>query len=86
MFHRISRVSHSKQPLDTFSIRGTSDCEHRDERGTALLNDIEALDHALSKIKSLRSGGEHDAPGWMMIVRNETFETILSLPFLAGCA
>jgi hypothetical protein len=37
-------------------------------------------------IGELRQGGEHNHPGLMMIVRNEMLKTVLSLPFLAGCA
>jgi hypothetical protein len=35
---------------------------------------------------NLRQGGEHNDPGLMMIVRNESLKTVLSLPFLAGYA
>ena len=49
-------------------------------------NDSAVLDHALRIIKGLRQGGEHNDPGLMMIVRNESLKTVLSLPFLAGYA
>jgi hypothetical protein len=68
-----------------FNIR-RFDCEHRDACGEVLLNDTAALDHALSIIKSLKIKSEHGPSGMMMIVRNENFERVLSLPFLAGCA
>jgi hypothetical protein len=68
-----------------FNIRRL-DREDRDQRGTLLPDDTAALDHALSIIKSLRSGSEHQDPGLMMIVRNRSMKTVLSLPFLAGSA
>ena len=68
-----------------FHIRRV-DREDSDHRGVVLPNDAAVLDHALCIIKDLRQGGEHNDPGLMMIVRNESLKTILSLPFLAGCA
>jgi hypothetical protein len=71
--------------LDIFSISGDS-IEDSDLRGVALPNDAAVLDHALCIIKDLRQGDEHNDPGLMMIVRNESLKTVLSLPFLAGFA
>jgi hypothetical protein len=68
-----------------FNIRRV-DREDSDLRGVALPNDAAVFDHALCIIKDLRQGGEHNDPGLMMIVRNESLKTVLSLPFLAGCA
>jgi hypothetical protein len=60
--------------------------EARDLRGVTLSGDAAVLDHALCMIKDLSKGGEHADPGSMMIVRNENLETVMALPFLAGCA
>jgi hypothetical protein len=60
--------------------------EDNDRLGTSLPDDAAALIHATSVIGELRRGGEHDDPALMMIVRNEMLKTVLSLPFLAGCA
>jgi hypothetical protein len=68
-----------------FNIRRL-DREDSDLRGVALPNHASVLDHALCIIKDLRRGGEHNDPELMMIVRNESLKTVLSLPFLAGCA
>jgi hypothetical protein len=68
-----------------FNIRRL-DREDSDLRGVALPNHAAVLDHALCIIKDLRRGGEHNDPELMMIVRNESLKTVLSLPFLAGCA
>jgi hypothetical protein len=62
------------------------DHEDNDRLGTSLPNDAAALNHAISIVSELRQGGGHDDPGLMMIVRNEMLKTVLSLPFLAGCA
>jgi hypothetical protein len=81
----------SNDPLEAqlsryfFSIRRL-DGENSDFRGVALPNDSAVLDYALRMIKTLRQVGEHNDPGLMMIVRNESLKTILSLPFLAACA
>jgi hypothetical protein len=45
-----------------------------------------SIRHALRMIKTVRQVGEHNDPGLMMIVRDESLKTILSLPFLAACA
>jgi hypothetical protein len=68
-----------------FDIRWL-DHKDRDRLGTSLPNDAAALDHAMRIMRDLRRGGEYEDPGLMMIVRDESLETVLSLPFLAGCA
>ena len=68
-----------------FTIRWP-DHEDDDWLDTSLPDDAAALDHAICIIGELRQGGEHNHPRLMMIVRNETLKTVLSLPFLAGCA
>lgn len=72
-------------PRYFFNIRRL-DREDSDLRGVALPNDAAVLDHAICLIKGLRRGGEHNDPALMMIVRNESLKTVLSLPFLAGFA
>jgi len=54
--------------------------------GTLLTDDAAALAHAVRIIRELRQGGEYGDPRIMMVVRNEKLKTVLSLPFLAGCA
>jgi hypothetical protein len=68
-----------------FTIRWP-DHEGSDPLGTSLPDDTAALEHAIRLVRELRQGGEHRDPGLMMIVRNEMRKTVLSLPFLAGCA
>ena len=51
-----------------------------------LPDDAAALAHAIRIIRELRQGGEYGDPRIMMVVRNEKLKTVLSLPFLAGCA
>jgi len=68
-----------------FNIRWR-DREDSDRLGTSLPDDAASLDHAIRIIRGLRQSGEHEDPGLMMIVRNEILKTVLSLPFLAGCA
>jgi hypothetical protein len=72
-------------PRYFFTIRW-SDHEDNDRLGTSLPDDAAALNHAIRIIGELKQGGEHDDPGLLMIVRNEMFKKVLSLPFLAGCA
>ena len=72
-------------PRYFFAIR-RPEHEDNDWHGASLPDDAAALIHATRIIGELRQGGEHDDPGLMMIVRNEMFKPVLSLPFLAGCA
>jgi hypothetical protein len=72
-------------PRYFFNIRSL-DHEDRDRLGKSLPDDAAALDHAVRIIRDLRQEGGHEDPGSMMIVRNEILKTVLSLPFLAGCA
>jgi hypothetical protein len=51
-----------------------------------LPDDAAALGYADRIIRELKKGGGLDDPGLMMVVENETHMTVLSLPFLAGCA
>jgi len=62
------------------------DHEDSDQLGALLPDDTAALNHAIRIVRGLRQGGEHDDPGLMMIVRNETLKTVLSLPFREACA
>ena len=68
-----------------FAIRWP-DREDSDRLGTSLPDDAAALDHAIRMVRRLRRGGKHGDPGLMMIVRNETLKTALSLPFREACA
>ncbi len=72
-------------PRYFFTIRW-SDHQDNDLLGTALTDDAAAFDHAIRVIRELKQGGKHADPGLTMIVRNELFKTVLSLPFLAGRA
>ena len=80
----VPRKLHNSVPL-FFSVRWP-DHEDSDQLGTSLPDDTAALNHAIRIVRGLRQGGEHDDPGLMMIVRNETLKTVLSLPFREGCA
>ena len=68
-----------------FNIRWP-DREESDPSGTSLPDDAAAFDYAIHMIRQLDRGGKHSDRGLMMIVRNEMLESVLSLPFLAGCA
>jgi hypothetical protein len=72
-------------PQYFFTIRWP-DHEHGDRLRASLPDDAAALDHAIRIVRDLKQGGEYDDPGLMMIVRNQMLNTVLSLPFLAGCA
>jgi hypothetical protein len=68
-----------------FTIRW-SDHDDDDRHGTELPDDAAALGYADRIIRELKDGGGLDDPGLMMVVKNEMHMTVLSLPFLAGCA
>jgi hypothetical protein len=68
-----------------FSVRWP-DRVYGDMLGTSLTDDAAALAHAIDVIRELKQGSEYNDPRTMMIVKNEKLQTILSLPFFAGCA
>ena len=71
-------------PRYYFTIR-SGDQEYEDVR-CAVLRDVEAaLDYACHLVRELSISGCDD-PGLAVIVRNETREIVLSVPFLAACA
>jgi hypothetical protein len=73
-------------PRYFFKIRG-SDGELKDDpHGTNLPNVAAALSDAERTIKKLQSESGYDDSGLMMIVEDETHQTVLSLPFVPGCA
>lgn len=72
-------------PRYYFTIRW-SDHDDKDRFGTLLPDDAAALHHAVRIVRELKQDGKHTDPGLMMIVRNELYKRVLSLPFLAGCA
>jgi hypothetical protein len=73
-------------PRYFFKIR-LSDGELEDDpHGTNLPNVAAALSYAECAIKELRSESGYDDPGLMMIVEDEARQTVLSLPFVPGCA
>jgi hypothetical protein len=51
-----------------------------------LPDDAAAFSHAIRIIGELRRGGKYADPDLMMLVRNDAFKTVLSLPFLPGHA
>ena len=72
-------------PRYFFNIRRL-DREDSDLRGMILSTDAAVLSHALRIIKDHINGGGHNDPGSMMIVRNESLQMVLAIPFLAGFA
>ncbi|MGB6661575.1 MAG: hypothetical protein WBE90_21465 [Xanthobacteraceae bacterium] len=57
-----------------------------DPCGLILPNATAALSHAEHVIDELQNRNDPRRAELAMIVQNETHETLLSLPFLAGCA
>jgi len=73
-------------PRYFFTIRWPDGGVEDDPHGTILPNDSAALAYAERTIKELqREDGYHD-PGLMMMVKTETRQTVLSLPFVPGFA
>jgi hypothetical protein len=68
-----------------FTVRW-SDHDDDDQHGTELPDDAAALGYADRIIRELKDGGGLDDPGLMMVVKNEMHMTVLSVPFLTGCA
>jgi hypothetical protein len=57
-----------------------------DPDGKDLPNETAALSYAEQVIAELKTKSGYKDPGLMMIVQDEGHHTILSLPFLPGCA
>lgn len=56
-----------------------------EDRLNTILPDLwAALSHAERMIKTLQDKGGYNDPGWMMFVRDESGQTVLSLPFVPG--
>jgi hypothetical protein len=73
-------------PRYFFKIR-VSDGEFEDDpHGTNLPNIAAALSYAERAIKERRPESGFDDPGLTMIVEDDARRTVLSLPFLPGCA
>jgi hypothetical protein len=73
-------------PRYFFTIRRPGSEFEDDPGGMILPNDAAALSHAAHAIRELQKREGYDDPRLMMIVKNETRQPLLSLPFLPGCA
>jgi hypothetical protein len=73
-------------PRYFFTIRNPDGENEDDPHGTILPNNAAALIHAERTIAELQREYGYDHPGLMLIVKDETRRTVLSLPFLPGCA
>ena len=72
-------------PQYFFTIHGREQVED-DPAGTCLPNVEAALSHAEYIIRELRKkSGYRDNLALMMMVKDQTGHTVLSLPFLPGC-
>jgi len=72
-------------PRYFFTIKW-SDREENDQRGMPLKDDAAALDHACRRVRELRTSGGYDDPGLVVEVRDELYQRVLTVPFLAACA
>ena len=70
-------------PQYFFTVRGRNRAED-DRDGTNLPDIAAALSNAEHKIRELRTQSEYDDPSLMMIVKDESGQTVLSLPFFPG--
>jgi hypothetical protein len=73
-------------PRYSFTIRWLDRIKEHDPHVTDLPNVAAALSYAERRIGELQNESRYDHPGLMMIVKDEARQTVLSLPFLAGCA
>jgi hypothetical protein len=72
-------------PRYFFTIRGENVIEE-DPHGTILPDTDTALSYAERKIKELRGEGGYDDPLLILVVKDDSNRTVLSLPFLPACA
>ena len=69
-------------PRYFFAIRQSDGDLEEDPSGTILPNLAEALSHAERVIINLQNESSYIHPGLMMFVKDESGQTILSLPFV----
>ncbi len=72
-------------PRYFFTIRGESVIED-DPHGMILPNTAAALSYAKRRIKELRGESGYDDPLLILVVKDDSNRTVLSLPFLPACA
>ncbi len=72
-------------PRYFFMIRRENAIED-DPHGTILPDAPAALSYAERTIRELRAEGGHDDPLLIMLVKDDSNRTVLSLPFLPACA
>jgi hypothetical protein len=73
-------------PRYFFTVRKPGGEIEDDPHGLSLPNYSEALSHAERTIRELQNRRGYDQFESMLIVKDETRRTIISLPFLPGCA
>ena len=73
-------------PRYSFTIRWLDRIKEDDPHVTDLPNVAAALSYAERRIGELQNESRYDRPGIMMVVKDEARQTVLFLPFLAGCA
>ena len=73
-------------PRYFFPVQQSGRLIRDDPCGLILPNAAAALSHAEHVIDELRNRNDPRRAELAMIVQNETHETLLSLPFLPGCA
>ena len=69
-------------PRYFFTIRQSEGDFEDDPFGTILPNASAALSHAESMIRTLQNRGRYNDPGLMMFVKDESGQTVLSLPLV----
>jgi hypothetical protein len=73
-------------PRYFFTVRKPGGEIEEDPHGVSLSNYAEAISYAERTIKELQIRQSYDQYESMLIVQDETRRTIISLPFLPGCA
>ena len=73
-------------PRYFFIIQGKNVVIEDDPQGTILPDTPAALSYAERTIRELRGEGSYDDRLLIMIVKDESNQTVLSLPFLPACA
>jgi hypothetical protein len=73
-------------PRYFFTTCRLNEIKEHDPHVADLPNVAAARSYAERRIGELQNVIRYDYPGLMMIVKDEARQTVLSLPFLAGCA
>jgi hypothetical protein len=85
MWWRAGRAGGVEKPVPRyFLVVECRDMQVDDPRGTVLPTDAAAIDYAGRVVRGLKGRGNLTDPTLTMVVKRESYGTVLSMPFFPG--